>query len=85
MKAKVDLREFTIQEQYDDLDNIITTLDILIDETKDKDFKQDLQIILWNAQKKFEEVEAEKDEMEAKEYEKEIEEREREYRSMQGF
>lgn len=77
--------ELTIQEQYDDLDNIISTLNVLIDEIKSEDFKQDLRIILWDAQDKFKVVEEEKEEQDAKEYKLEMEEREREYRSMQGF
>lgn len=74
--------ELTIQEKYDDLDNLIANLENAIDETDLEDYKEDLQQILFSAQDEFEQVEAEKDEEEAREYEIEMKEREREYRSM---
>lgn len=44
------------QDKYDELDNIITSLDILIDEISDKEYKDRLNEIKFDAQNEKEEV-----------------------------
>ena len=66
-----------LQEKYDELDNIINTLDVLVDETKDKYFIDLLNEIKYEAQEQLTEVERDLNEKEEKELlrqNKEIEE-----------
>lgn len=44
------------QERYDELDNIISSIDMLIDETTDKDYIDRLNEIKFDAQNELEEV-----------------------------
>lgn len=44
------------QERYDELDNIISSIDMLIDETIDKDYIDRLNEIKFDAQNELEEV-----------------------------
>ena len=44
------------QDRYDELDNIITSLDILIDEISDKEYKDRLNEIKFDAQNEKDEV-----------------------------
>ena len=44
------------QERYDELDNIISSIDILIDEITDKDYMDRLNEIKFDAQNELEEV-----------------------------
>ena len=45
-----------LQDRYDELDNIITTLDSLIDEITDRDYIDQLREIKWQAENELEEV-----------------------------
>ena len=45
------------QERYDELENIESTLRVLIDEITDEDYKDQLQLIMYDAQNEKEEVE----------------------------
>jgi ElaB/YqjD/DUF883 family membrane-anchored ribosome-binding protein len=45
-----------LQDKYDELDNIITTLDSLIDEITDRDYIDQLREIKWQAENELEEV-----------------------------
>lgn len=56
-----------LQEKYDELDNIINTLDVLVDETKDKYFIDLLNEIKYEAQEQLTEVERDLIEKEEKE------------------
>ena len=64
------------QEKYDELENIIITLKVLIDEVLDEDYKEDIRDILWRAEDEIELYE----EILQKEYEEEEKEMERQYR-----
>ena len=46
-----------LQDKYDELDNIISSIDILIDEISDKDYKDRLNEIKFDAQNELEETE----------------------------
>lgn len=46
-------------ERYDELDNIVSTLDVLIDEISDKDYIEELQEIKYRAMNEQDEVEIE--------------------------
>lgn len=48
-----------LQEEYDELDNIIRTLDTLIDEIKDKYYIDSLNELKFEAQTKLDEIEPE--------------------------
>lgn len=61
------------QDKYDELDNIISSIDMLIDETTDKDYIDRLNEIKFDAQNELEEV------SEKLEEEERIEERQQEY------
>lgn len=56
-----------LQEKYDELDNIISTLRILIDKINDKHYKYMFEEIKFEAQEEMEDVEKEL----IKEYDKE--------------
>ena len=45
-----------LQDRYDELDNIITSLDSLIDEITDRDYIDQLREIKWQAENELEEV-----------------------------
>lgn len=45
------------QDKYDELDNIISTLNVLISEVNDVDYKFELEYIRDNAEKEIKEVE----------------------------
>lgn len=45
-----------LQDKYDELDNIIRTLDNLIDETTIKEYKEQLEETRYQAEKELEEV-----------------------------
>lgn len=62
------------QDRYDELDNIISSIDILVDEISDKDYKDRLNEIKFDAQDEKEKVEKrleEEKEEEGKQQEKE--------------
>ena len=48
-----------MQKKYDDLDNIISTIRILVDEIDDEDYKEQLQYIQFKAEDEIKEVDAE--------------------------
>lgn len=45
-----------LQDRYDELDNLISSLDSLIDELTDKNYAEQLEFIKFEAQNEFEEV-----------------------------
>lgn len=47
----------TIQDKYDELENIVITLNVLIDDTNLKDYVNDLREIKYNAEREMEELE----------------------------
>lgn len=63
------------QEKYDELDNIISSINILVDEIKDTDYIYMLNDIKYQAQNEMEEVE---EKLQA-EQDREYAEREKEY------
>ena len=46
-----------LQNKYDELDNIISTLRILIDDLTDKEYIEQLQLIQYQAQDELDEIE----------------------------
>lgn len=46
-----------LQDKYDELDNIISSIDILVDEISDRDYKERLNEIKFDAQNELEEIE----------------------------
>ena len=78
-----------LQDEYDDLWNIQSTLDELINSIKSpslKEYIEDLELIKIRAFSDYEEVEKKKEEEEQKDmWEDDIEERKAEYRKGQGF
>ena len=46
-----------LQERYDELDNIVSSIDILVDDITDKNYIDMLNEIKFNAQNELEEVE----------------------------
>lgn len=64
-----------LQDKYDELDNIISSIDILVDEISDKDYIDRLNEIKFDAQSEKEEVE----EKLKKEMEEEEKQQEKEY------
>lgn len=46
-----------LQDKYDELDNIISTLRILIDDLTDKEYIEQLQLIQYQAQDELDEIE----------------------------
>ncbi len=63
------------QDKYDELDNIISSIDILVDEISDKDYIDRLNEIKFDAQNEIEEVEEKLEE----ERNREERQREKEY------
>lgn len=45
-----------LQDRYDELDNLISSLDSLMDELTDKNYIEQLELIKFEAQNEFEEV-----------------------------
>lgn len=64
-----------LQDRYDELDNIISSIRILKDEITDRDYIEQLELIQFQAQNELEEVE---EQLKA-EQEAEMKEEEREY------
>ena len=64
------------QNRYDDLDNLISTINVLLDELSSKDLKEDLEDIKYKYLTEKDELEEELIELEAKE----AEEQESEYK-----
>lgn len=73
------------QDRYDELYNIVSTLDVLISEITDEVYIDDLREMKWRAEDEMKEVEAILDAEAREEFELEMKEREYEYRQMQGF
>lgn len=46
-----------LQEKYDELDTIVRELDYLIDEISDKNYKEQLELIKYDAQSELDEIE----------------------------
>lgn len=57
-----------IQERYDELDNIISSLNLLIDEITDRDYIDQLREIKYQAENEIEEVEKQLRAEQEKEY-----------------
>lgn len=64
-----------LQARFDELDDIVSTLGVLIQEISDKDYKEQLEIIRFQAMDEMEEVNNELEE----EYNREQEEMERQF------
>ena len=64
-----------LQERYDELDNIVSTLNSLIDEINDESYIEDLQYIKYQAENERDKVEADLQ----KEQDKEEKEMNRQY------
>ena len=64
-----------LQERYDELDNIVSTLDSLINEINDESYIEDLQYIKYQAENERDEVETDLQ----KEQDKELKEMNRQY------
>ena len=47
-----------LQEKYDELDTIVIELDYLIDEISDKNYKEQLELIKYDAQSELDEIES---------------------------
>ena len=60
--------EEKLQNKYDELDNIISTLDILIGEISDKDYIDTLSEIKYDAQEELDRVQEQLEELEEDEY-----------------
>ena len=58
------------QEKYDELENIVSTLDVLIDEVTDEYFKGSLRDLKYEAQEQMEELE---DDLRKEQYSEEYE------------
>ena len=63
------------QERYDELDNIVSSINILIDEISDKNYIGQLELIKYEAQNELDEVSEKLQE----EYGREERQREKEY------
>lgn len=57
-----------LQERYDELDNIVSTLDSLINEINDESYIKDLQYIKYQAENERDEVETNLQKEQNKEY-----------------
>lgn len=60
--------EEKLQKKYDELDNIISTLDILIGEITDQDYKDTLCEIKYDAQEELDRVQEQLEKLEEDEY-----------------
>ena len=58
------------QEKYDELENIVSTLDVLIDEVTDEYFKGSLRDLKYEAEEQMEEIE---DDLRKEQYSEEYE------------
>lgn len=75
-----------IKEKYDEYEYLMFNLKEIIEHTKLKGYKEELQQMLYYAEDEFKEVEeAWNQELEAEWEQDEKEERNREYREMVGF
>ena len=63
------------QDRYDELDNIVSSIDILIDDISDKNYIEQLELIKYEAQNELDEVTEKLQE----EYDREERQREKEY------
>ena len=57
-----------LQERYDELDNIVSTLDSLINEINDESYIEDLQYIKYQAENERDEIETNLQKEQNKEY-----------------
>ncbi len=57
-----------LQDRYDELDNLISSLDSLMDELTDKNYIEQLELIKFEAQNEFEEVSKQLSAEQKKEY-----------------
>lgn len=57
-----------LQDRYDELDNLIGSLDSLMDELTDKNYIEQLELIKFEAQNEFEEVSKQLSAEQEKEY-----------------
>ena len=57
-----------LQDRYDELDNLISSLDSLMDELTDKNYIEQLELIKFEAQNEFEEVSKQLSDEQKKEY-----------------
>lgn len=57
-----------LQDRYDELDNLISSLNLLIDELTDKNYIEQLELIKFEAQNEFEEVSEQLSAEQEKEY-----------------
>lgn len=64
-----------LQDKYDELDNLISALNVLIDDLTDRNYIDQLQLIKFEAQNELDEVSEQLDELR----EQEEKEQEREY------
>ncbi|MFR8116865.1 MAG: hypothetical protein ACLVAK_07685 [Clostridia bacterium] len=64
-----------LQDRYDDLENLESSLQVLLDETIDKDYKEELEDMLTRVQIDKEAIEPKVQEMQEREYK----EQERQY------
>lgn len=68
-----------IQEKYDEYSSMIFQLQVIIDNLKLKDYKEDLEQILWKAEDEFKEIEEQRQQELEKEWEQEDRQENREY------
>lgn len=68
-----------IQEKYDEYSSMIFQLQVIIDNLKLKDYKEDLEQILWKAEDEFKEIEEQRQQELEKEWEQEDRQQNREY------
>ena len=68
-----------IQEIYDEYSSMIFQLQVIIDNLKLKDYKEDLEQILWKAEDDFKEIEEKRQQELEKEWEQEDRQENREY------
>lgn len=78
-------RDMDYEDRYDELYNIVSMLNVLVDEIRNEDYKEELRQIKWRAEDEMREVEELLDVEAREEFELELRERECEYRRMQGF
>ena len=74
-----------LQERYDDLYNLSLNLQVALDETNIKTYKEDIQDLITYVSEELEEIEKELDKENNKIEKQELKERDLEYRQAQGF
>lgn len=74
-----------LQERYDDLYNLSLNLQVALDETNIKTYKEDIQDLITYVSEELEEIEKELDKENNKIEKQELKERNLEYRQAQGF